>query len=276
MSETTQVTKYTCGVPALKQSLASSSVIESFTKLLGNRANGFISALTSLVGNNDLLQKADTTSIILAAGQSAAMNLPINPALGMAAIVPFNDRKSGKTIAQFQVMRDGWIDLVQRSGKIATIVNEIVYEGELVSQNRFIGEYDFSGQRKSDKIVGYMAYAKTTSGFEKTIFMTVDEAMAHAKRYSGQFSRYNSGLWKDNFNAMALKTVLKMLIKKWLPKSPDMEVALVSDQASFTQGEVGNAQPEYVDNAQREAKEVEVVEVEATEVIEADAPTEKK
>lgn len=266
MSETTQVAKYTCGVPALKQSLASSSVIESFTKLLGNRANGFISALTSLVGNSDLLQKADTTSIILAAGQSAAMNLPINPALGMAAIVPFNDRKSGKTIAQFQVMRDGWIDLAQRSGKIATLVNEVVYEGELRSYNRFTGEYDFSGQRTSDKIIGYMAYVKTTSGFEKTLYKTVDECLAHAKRYSGQF-RYGTGLWKDNFNAMALKTVLKELIKKWCPKTPEMEMALASDQASFSQGEVGNAQPEYTDNVKQAPQEVETIEVEAVEVI---------
>lgn len=272
MSEN-QVAPYKCGVPALKASLANSATIESFTKLLGNRANGFISALTSLVGNNDLLQKADTTSIILAAGQSAAMNLPINPALGMAAIVPFNDRKAGKTIAQFQVMRDGWIDLVQRSGKIATIVNEIVYEGELKSYNRFTGEYDFSGERKSDKVIGYMAYARTTAGFEKTVYMTREECEAHAKRYSKQFA-YNSGLWKDNFNAMALKTVLKMLIKKWLPKSPDMEVALASDQAAFSQGEIGNAQPEYVDNTQRVAHEVETIEVEATEVVDVEPENE--
>lgn len=268
MSEN-QVTPYKCGVPALKASLANSATIESFTKLLGNRANGFISALTSLVGNNDLLQKTDTTSIILAAGQSAAMNLPINPALSMAAIVPFNDRKSGKTIAQFQVMRDGWVELVQRGGMVKTLVNEIVYEGELVSHNKFTGEYVFdSSKRVSDKIIGYMAYVKLLSGFEKTIFWTAEECYAHAKRYSGQF-KYDKGLWKENFNAMALKTVLKTLIKKWVPKTPEMEMALSSDQASFHSGEIGNATAEYVDNASR-AQEPQTIDVDSAEVVDVE------
>lgn len=267
-NKTNAVTTYKCGVPELKKSLANAGTIESFTKLLGNRANGFISALTSIVGNNDLLQKADTTSIILAAGQSAAMNLPINPALGMAAIVPYWDDTAKHYVAQFQIERDGWVELAQRSGKVANLVNEIVYEGELVNYNRFKDEYDFSGQRKSDAIIGYMAYVKLTNGFEKTIYWTVDECMAHAKRYSGTFKK-GKGLWKNDFNSMALKTVLKRLIKKWCPKTPEIEAALASDQASFSQGEIGNAQPEYIDN-QPQSQEPEVVEVDAAEVVDAE------
>lgn len=264
--KTTAVTTAKQGVVALKESLNTPATMESFKKLLGNRANGFVSALISIVGNSDLLRNADTNSIILAAGQSAAMNLPINPSLGMAGIVPYWDNNKKTYVAQLQVMRDGWVELAQRSGQIAQMANEIVYEGELVKIDRFRNEYDFSGHRTSNRVIGYMAYTKTISGFEKVEYMTVEECLAHAKRYSGQFKKDGKGLWKDQFDAMALKTVLKKLIKKYLPKSTEMIMAIESDQAIFTNGEVGNATPEYADNAQN-VQEVEVVDVDA-EVIE--------
>lgn len=272
--------KQNYGIASLKESLNRPSTMESFTRMLGaNGANRFTSALISIVGGSDELKKADTNSIILAAGQSAAMNLPINPTLGMAAVIAYWDKKkgpidpktgkpTGQYVAQFQLMRNGFIELAQRSGKIERLTNEVVYEGELKSYNRFTDEYDFSGQRVSNKIIGYMAYAKLTNGFEKTVYMTREEAMAHGQRYS---KTYNSawGKWKTDFDAMALKTVLKRLINKWLPKTEEMQMAIESDQASFTQGEIGNATPEYIDNEQRTEK-VETIEVVEVDNVEAE------
>lgn len=276
--QTTAVTtKINYGMDNLRNSLNRPATIDSFTKMLGkNGASRFTSALISIVGGSDELKKADTNSIILAAGQSAAMNLPLNPSLGMAAVIAYWDKKKGpideKTgqprgqyVAQFQMMRNGLMELAQRSGKVARIANEVVYEGELKSYNRFTDEYDFTGQRISNKVIGYMAYAKLLNGFEKTVFMTVEEAMAHGKRYSKTYSN-PYGRWKTDFEAMALKTVLKRLITKWLPKTEEMQMALESDQASFTQGEIGNATPEYIDNAQtQEPIVVEAIEVDSVE-----------
>lgn len=280
-STTAVATKINYGMDNLRNTLNRPATIDSFTKMLGkNGASRFTSALISIVGGSDELKKADTNSIILAAGQSAAMNLPLNPSLGMAAVIAYWDKKKGpideKTgqpmgqyVAQFQMMRNGLMELAQRSGKVARIANEVVYEGELKSFNRFTDEYDFTGQRVSDKVIGYMAYAKLLNGFEKTVYMTVEEAMAHGKRYSKTYSN-PYGRWKTDFEAMALKTVLKRLITKWLPKTEEMQMALESDQASFTQGEIGNATPEYIDNAQSQepivVEAIEVDNVEAEEV----------
>lgn len=274
--------KQNYGLANLKESLSRPSTMESFTRMLGpNGASRFTSALISIVGGSDELKKADTNSIILAAGQSAAMNLPLNPSLGMACVVAYWDKKkgpidqktgkpTGQYVAQFQMERNGLIELAQRSGKVAKIANEVVYEGELVKVDRFTDEYDFSGQRVSNKVIGFMAYAKLHNGFEKTIYWDVQKVMAHGQRYS---KTYNSqyGMWKKDFEAMALKTVLKHLIMKWLPKTEEMQLALMSDQASFSNGEIGNATPEYIDNAQRveaiEVQEVDVDNVEAEEVV---------
>lgn len=235
-------------LPALKKMLGAESIQKKFNEMLGKKASGFIASITTCVSNNQLLQKADPTSIVLAASQAAALDLPIVPNLGYAAIVPY------KNAAQFQIMRNGWVELCERTGLVQTIVNEIVYEGQLVKKNKFTGEYVFDEDaKKSDKVIGYMAYLKLTNGFEKTVYWTVEECKAHGKRYSQTF-KINKGLWIDDFNSMSLKTVLKNLIVKFAPKSVELQRAIEIDQAAFT-GDIDNPQPVYVDNQTGEVKE---------------------
>jgi recombination protein RecT len=259
----------TNNLPALKNALNTESVKNKFNEMLGKKSAGFITSITTVVQNSDLLQKADVNSIILAAAQAASLDLPINPNLGFSAIIPFNDKKNNRCVAQFQIMRDGWVDLCLRTGQFEYIANEIVYQGELVEKNRFTDTYIFDEtQRKSNKIIGYMASFKLVNGYRKTVFMTVDEAKAHGKQYSQTFKK-GYGLWADNFNAMALKTTLKMLLKKFAPKSIEsIAKAIESDQASFT-GDIENAQPVYVDNT-KEEKQDEVVEFEEIEVVDTE------
>lgn len=240
---------------ALKGALGNDSIKNKFAELLGKKSAGFLTSITNVVQNNDLLQKAEVNSIILAAAQAASLDLPINPNLGFSAIIPFNDRKSGKCVAQFQIMRDGWVDLCLRTGQFEYIANEVVYEGELVERNRFTDTYVFDeSKRTSDKIVGYMASFKLTNGYRKTIYMSVEEVKAHGMQYSQTFKK-GYGLWKDAFNQMALKTVLKMLLKKFAPKSIEsIAQAIEKDQASFV-GDIDNAQAVYVDNQKDERHE---------------------
>lgn len=248
-------------LPALKNALNTESVKNKFNEMLGKKSAGFITSITTVVQNNDLLQKAEVNSIILAAAQAASLDLPINPNLGFSAIIPFNDKKNNRCIAQFQIMRDGWVDLCLRTGQFEYIANEIVYEGELVEKNRFTDTYVFDEtKRKSNKIIGYMASFKLVNGYRKTVYMTVEEAKAHGKQYSQTFKK-GYGLWADNFNAMALKTALKMLLKKFAPKSIEsIAKAIESDQASFV-GDIDNAQAVYVDNAKGD-KQAETVDFE--------------
>lgn len=249
-------------LPALKNALNTESVKNKFNEMLGKKSAGFMTSITSVVQNSDLLQKAEVNSIILAAAQAASLDLPINPNLGFAAIIPFNDKKSGRCVATFQIMRDGWVDLCLRTGQFEYIANEIVYEGELVEKNRFTDTYVFDEtKRKSDKIIGYMASFKLTNGYRKTVYMSVEEIKAHGKQYS-QTYRKNFGLWVDNFNAMALKTTLKMLLKKFAPKSIEsIAKAIESDQASF-EGNIDNSTPVYVDNAKETKETAETVDFE--------------
>lgn len=112
--------------------------------------------------------------------------------------------------------------------------------------------------------------------------MTVEEVKAHGKQYSQTYKK-NYGLWVDNFHAMALKTTIKMLLKKFAPKSiENIAKAVESDQASFV-GDIDNAQAVYVDNDKSSTNNVEttdfeevdadIVDTETGEVVEPKAET---
>lgn len=270
----------------LKEALAVESVQKRFSDMLGSKSAGFLTSLINIVNSNAQLKQAATNSILLAAGQAAALDLPISPSLGLAAVVPYRDKKSGKVVAQFQIMRDGWLELCLRTGKFAYIGNEVVYEGELVKKNRFTGEYIFDEeQRKSDKIIGYMACFQLTNGYAKTVYWTVEDVVKHGEHYSKSFKNVD-GLWTKNFNSMALKTVLKNLLKKYAPKSIDIINAIETDQASFNgdyRSELGHAQPQYDDNdiikdinVEEEITELEETEETVNIIPETDTPKKQK
>jgi recombination protein RecT len=227
---------------------------EYLMQVLGTKKSEFVANLISVVSGNEALQRCEPMSLIFTAMKATALNLPIEPSLGKAAIIPFNDTKAGVVKAQFQVMRDGWVELLQRSGQVQFIANEPVHEGELVKKNKFTGEYVFDeSARTSDKIIGYMAYIRLNNGFEKTVYWTVEEINAHAKRYSQTF-KGGFGVWKDNYDAMALKTVLKHLIKKYAPTSVTVvNKAMELDYSTFD-GE-NKEQAQYLDNPEQDYAE---------------------
>lgn len=242
-------------LPQLKTALNAPSVRQKFEEMLGKRSSQFMTSITSVVSNNALLQKADVNSIIMGSAVAASMDLPLNANLGYAALVPFNSKEG--CFAQLQVMVKGWTELFLRSGQCQAIICETVYEGQLVKKNKFTGEYVFDEDAKtSDKIVGFMAYFRLTNGFEKYEYMTIEEIKAHAQKFSQTFRR-GAGIWKDHFEEMAKKTVLKRLITKWAPKSIEMQRMAMFDQ-SVVNGDINdidNAQAIYTDNQKDEHRE---------------------
>lgn len=255
------------GIVALKNALSTDSVKQRFEEMLGKKSAGFLSNIMSVVQNNTMFQKVDRNSVILAAAQAASLDLSINPNLGLAALIPYGDT------CQFQLMRDGWLELCVRTGLFEYIVNEAVHEGELVERNKFTDTYVFDeSKRTSDRICGYMASFKLVNGYKKTVYWTVEECKAHGARYSKTFNKPN-GLWATNFDAMAKKTVLKNLLKKYAPKSIEViNKAMEVDQASFT-GDIDNPQPVYVDNNQAPKAQPAQEFQEATEVKETPKET---
>ena len=198
---------------------------KKFEEMLGKKAAGFISSIIAVTSSSNYLMKADPATVIGAAAQAAMLDLPINQSLGFAYIVPY------KGAAQFQLGYKGYIQLAQRSGQYVDIGAKTVYEGELEYENRLLDKFRF-GERTSDKVIGYLAYFRLTNGFEKMLYMTIDEAQAHAKKYSQNYKGGTDKWGLADFNVMAEKTVLKRLLSKYGPlsiESVQMSQALAND-----------------------------------------------
>lgn len=112
----------------------------------------------------------------------------------------------------------GMIQLAQRTGAYKTINVIDVREGELKSYNRLTEEVEFEfiedeDERNAKEIIGWCGYFKLVNGAEKTIYMTKKQIIAHEeKNRKGKFMGKG---WREDFNAMAEKTVLRKLIGKW-------------------------------------------------------------
>ncbi len=235
----------------LRTEMLSTNVKERFEQVLGSRANSFISNVLTTVSNNEALKHCDANSIMTSAMIAATLDLSINTNLGQAAIIPYRDRDRGD-VATFQIMTNGFKQLAIRSGQYSKINNAIVYEGQLVKEDPFTDDYIFDhSAKKSDKIVGYMAYFKLNTGFEKYFYMSVTDVEKHAKRFSKTYQK-GFGVWKDNFDGMGLKTVLKMLLNKYGILSIDMQKAILFDQAvvkgSVAEKDIEEMDVEYLDN----------------------------
>ena len=228
--------------------ISSQSVQQRFEKMLGKKSAGFLSSLLTLTNNNKLLATANPKTILAAAATAASLDLPINPSLGKAWIVPY------KGAAQFQIGYKGVIELAMRSGKMKFITMTPVYEGEIRNWNRFTETYE-PGEKLSDNVVGYFASFETTNGFKKSTYWKKEEVAAHAQRFS---KAYNSGPWKTDFDMMACKTVLLSIMKTYAPISIEMQEALEKDGKAFEMRDAGNAEDvEVIDTDAEEAEPVE-------------------
>ena len=226
----------------LSELLQSGVIKKRFEDVLGQKAAGFISSIMSAVSSNKKLLEANPLSVVSAAAIAASLDLPINPNLGFAHIVPYGGN------AQFQMGWRGYVQLAMRTGQYRLINVEKVYEGELVKYDRFTGEMIFDESKKtSDNIAGYVAFFRLLNGFEKYSYMTVKEIQDHGKKYSKSYS-HSDGRWKLDFDPMAKKTVLKLLLNRFGILSISIEKAIQADQAIVTE----NDEFVYVDSTTAE------------------------
>ena len=224
--------------------------------VLAERKGEFINNLTAVVANDTKLQQCEPVTLMYAALKATALRLPLDPNLGLAYIVPFKNKKLRKVEAQLQIGWKGFVQLGIRSGQFLKINVTDIRDGELKGYDLMTGEVNVQAvpDRKNKQIIGYLAYFLLTNGFAKSLFMTTEEMEQHANRYSqsyrGEFK--DSSLWTTDKDAMAKKTVLKLLLKRFAPLSIDMEKAVQADQSVLR----GDGKLNYVDNSRDQLTEV--------------------
>lgn len=204
-----------------------------FDELLGKRTPQFVSSIVSMVNADKNLQQAfyeSPMTVIQASLKAAMFDLPIDQSLGYAYIVPFKNYKKDlgakKMEATFILGWKGMHQLALRTGAYKTINVVDVREGELKSYNRLTEEVkiDFiedEDARDALPIIGYVGYYRLVNGAEKTVYMSTKSIAAHEKKFrKGEFQGKG---WRDDWDAMARKTVYRILIGKWGVMSIDYQ-----------------------------------------------------
>lgn len=223
-----------------------------------NVALKFIAEISTVVANNPTLQNCDPKTIISAGLLAQSLKLPLAPTLGFAYIIPYKNTKEDENgnlyqiyEATFQAGWKAWVQLAIRTGQYEKIGVKPIHEGEVAGRDEFGDEIIKFDHKFDDKpIVGYFAYFKLTSGYNKTLYWTKEMCEAHGKRYSPDYRKSGTGKWKEMFDEMALKTVIKQLISKWGIMSVELEKMVQADQAVIRE----NGSYDYIEN-QEEIKE---------------------
>ena len=212
----------------------------------------FTASIISAVSVNPALKECDPASVLTGALIGEALNLSPSPQLGHYYLVPFDNKKLKVKQAQFILGYKGYIQLAIRSGQYKAINVIEVREGEYKGLDHLTGEariefIENDAERLSKEVVGYYAYIKLVSGFEKSLYWSKEKMLKHANTYSKAFNleSYNkllkgeikeadmwkySSFWYKDVDAMAFKTMIRQIISKWGVMSIEMRDAYTADE----------------------------------------------
>jgi len=229
----------------IKTSLLSAGAIKTFMDNLPSAvgeqsqkmAERFAKMVYTAVSQNPDLQACTPQSIIKAASISASLGLDIDPR-GLAYLVPY------KTEATFQIGYQGLIDLAYRSGKVKDISAHCIYESERGKviirrvDGRFSIEHPFEWEMPKGELIAVYATAEVEGLGPKILVLRREEV----EYFRSKSKCPNSPAWKNDYPAMAKKTVIRQLAK-FLPKSicEDLTRAAAIDEKESFADASGNA-----------------------------------
>lgn len=201
----------------IKAALPAAISHERFTRIV----------LTALNQTPELMQ-CRPRSFIAAMMTAAQMGLEPNTPLGQAYLIPFDSKRG--MMCQLIVGYRGLVTLAYGSGRIASVEAHTVHENDEFEMEMglnpiFKHRRLYTGDRGQP--IGYWAMFRTVDGGVVYDYMSIDEAKRHGERFS---KSYASGPWKDNFDEMAKKTVLRKILKL-APLSPEARMSIEQDES---------------------------------------------
>jgi len=205
--------------PEIEKALPNVITVERFARM----------ALTA-IRVNPKLGNCKPVSLMAALMQAAQLGLEPNTPLGQAYLIPYGDE------AQFQIGYKGMIDLAHRSGEFKSI-----YAHEVHENDEFDYQYGLHQDLKHKpaakdrgEVIGYYAVYHLQNGGFGFVYMSKEDVENHAKKFSQAYKKGWSSPWKDNFDAMAKKTVIKKLLK-YAPLSVEFSRQIAQDETIKTE-----------------------------------------
>lgn len=208
--------------PEIKKALPAVITPERFTRM----------ALSALNTNKQLLE-CTKMSFIAALMNAAQLGLEPNTPLGQAYLIPYKNK--GKVECKFIVGYKGLLDLVYRNENVQTIQAQIVYENDIFEYELGLDARLYHKpvlENRGEMIAVYALYKLKNGGYGFEV-LSKDDVVQHAERFSqGINSSYSP--WKTDFEAMAMKTAIKRVLK-FAPLKTESLRAIASDETIKTE-----------------------------------------
>lgn len=165
------------------------------------------------------LQKCLTTdtgraSMVNALRMVASTGLSLNPQMGEATLVSYNG------VCKYQIMKDGYVTLAMRTGRVQYIAAEEVFKNDKFSVSKSMDGDTYTYEPDLDDrgplrgffaAIQYLDDAENSQG--RVEWMTVKQMEEHRDQFRAD-KKHKNGPWTNCFPGMGRKTILKRLLSK--------------------------------------------------------------
>ena len=187
----------------------------------------------STINQTPQLAECDSASLLSCVMKCSALGLEPSAVdgLGRAYILPY--RNHGRMQATFILGYKGIIDLARRSGQLVSIHAQAVYEGDSFDfwEDEEGQHFSFRPNRDAvhapQKLTDVYMTARLKDGGRVFEHMSKAEVDAIRKRSKAA----NKGPWVTDYEAMALKTVIRRAAR-YLPMSTQAQEAVAADEST--------------------------------------------
>lgn len=215
------------------------------------------------------LSECDMTSFYNSVMTCAQLGLKPN-VNGEGYLLPYFNGKTKMYNCQFIPGYKGLMILARRSGEIASIDAQTVYENDVFELSYgfepcLIHKPLLTGDRGAVK--GFYAAVILKDGGKNAFYMSVDDAKKYGQKYSKTF---NNGPWQTDFEAMAKKSCLRQVLK-YCPCSSDVQKAI---DAENKYDDSGYTDTSFLDGLE-EIEEVQVEETGTNIIVDEDGVVEE-
>ena len=203
----------------------------------GRLAPQFVHAALGEFRVNPQLYDCTQSSIMDCVFKAATLDLPFGGVLGYAYLVPFQNRKGGRTDCTLIVGYKGLMELCRRSGEILDIRAAHVYEGDEFKMtdglSRTLHHVATGATEDPAKIthVYVVARLRGMQPNEEPIWdcWTRAKIERHKERFAKGTARADSP-WQSSWPEMAAKTVIRAMINRGrLPMSVAVRGAMAAE-----------------------------------------------
>lgn len=227
----------------------------------GGNPNRIIQMAVFQITTNPALASCSAKSIIGCVLNSSLLGL--NPALKQCWFIPYKNKNTNETDAQFQISFTGMTALARRSGMVLDVYAQVVrkkdkFEVTYGTDRKILHVPDFSDT--SEDFTAAYAVVKYANGGTEFIVMTPDQIEKRRMKSRGQSSQA-SGMWAEWKEEMWKKTALRTLLKT-APLSDEQAAAMATDGATITPDNFqrGEIRPETIPTEEGEYTEIKEAE----------------